>query len=443
MRVQHIGPKIAAIAAFVILSLAVFLLLLKMAGVQLPLERHYTLTARLPDGLQLVSNADVRSSGVKIGRVVGIENRGSQAQVEMQLDDKVLPIYRDARVQIRTKTLVGENYIAVTPGTPRAGEMPSGTTLPVSRAGESVQLDDILSALDPATRGSIQRTVRSLGAGLDKRGGDLNTSLAALQPTFQDGGRLMSVLQAQREQLAALVDDAGTVMQAFGERSGAVRTLAVKLRTTAAAAASRDDEIRATLRELPPTLDQARGSVTRLGELSQIATPVVANLTSAATDLAPTVRELAPAARETRAMVKQLHKLLPDAEPLVRNLRTFATTSQPLAPALDAVLRQANPALAYLAPYHREFGAFFANVGSAVDTHDALGNVGRVHAVVSETSAAVWSPAMQKALNALIAVGGVSKIHSEGVNAYPEPGSVGEPAPPSGRYTRVGPDSRP
>ncbi len=45
MKVQHIGPKIAAIAAFVILSLAVFALLLKMAGVQLPLEHHYTLTA--------------------------------------------------------------------------------------------------------------------------------------------------------------------------------------------------------------------------------------------------------------------------------------------------------------------------------------------------------------------------------------------------------------
>jgi phospholipid/cholesterol/gamma-HCH transport system substrate-binding protein len=230
------------------------------------------------------------------------------------------------------------------------------------------------------------------------------------------------------------------VMQAFGERSGAVRTLAVKLRTTAEAAGARDDELRATLRELAPTLDQARGSVTRLGGLSQTATPVVANLTRAAADLAPAVRDLAPAARATRDAVTQVRKLLPDAEPLVRNLRTFATTSQPLAPALDAVLRQVNPALAYLAPYDREFGAFFANVGSAVDTHDALGNLGRVHAVVSETSAAVWSPAMQRALNALIAAGGVSKIHSEGVNAYPDPGTVGTPQPPSGHYTRVVPD---
>jgi phospholipid/cholesterol/gamma-HCH transport system substrate-binding protein len=443
MKVQHIGPKIAAITAFVSLSLAVFVLLLKMAGVQLPFETHYTLSARLPDGLQLVNNADVRSSGVKVGRVVGITSRGSQAQVEMELDDKVLPIYRDARVQIRTKTLVGENYLDVTPGTPRAGRLRRGATLPVARAGEAVQLDDILSALDPATRRHIQRTVASLAGGLAGRGGDLNTALAALQPAFQDGSRLMGVLQTQREQLAALVDDAGTVMQAFGERTGAVRTLAVKLRRTAAAAAARDDEIRATLRELPPTLDQARGSVTRLAALSQTATPVVANLTRAATDLAPTVRDLAPAARDTRAMVTQLRQALPDAEPLVRNLRSFATTSQPLAPALDAVLRQVNPALAYLAPYHREFGAFFANVGSAVDTHDALGNIGRVHAVVSETSAAVWSPAMQRALNALIAAGGVSKLHREGVNGYPEPGAVGKPQPPSGNYTRVKPDSRP
>lgn len=442
MKVQHIGPKLIGIGAFTALCLTIFVGLLFTTGYRAPWSNPYTLTVRVPKALQLVNNSDVRASGVKVGKVAKITDRGSQSDLELELDPKALPVYRDALVQVRTKTLVGENYIDLTRGSPRAGALPSGSKLPGSRAGETVQVDQILDALDPETRRHVQRTVRSFGAGLDGRGADLNASLAALQPTFQDGSRLMGVLAAQRTQLASLVQDAGDVMRSFGERSDAVRTLAAKLRQTAEAAASRDGEIRETVNELGPTLTQVRRSVTALGSLSRTATPVTSDLESSAADLVPAIRDLTPAARASRALVTEVRRILPDAEPLVRNLRVFATTAQPLAPAIDALLRQINPALAYLAPYNREFGAFFANVGALVDTHDALGQLGRVHALVSEASLVNWSPAMRKALEALLTTSGLSKFKYHWTNPYPAPGTVGDPKPATGDYTRVMPDSR-
>jgi phospholipid/cholesterol/gamma-HCH transport system substrate-binding protein len=435
MKVQHIGWKLVACGAFVALCLGIFLMLLRMSGIHF--GDGYTLTARFPNGLQLVTNSDVRARGVKVGRVVSIKDHGAQAEVKMSLDKKVLPVYGDAQVQLRTKTLVGENYVDIVPGTQAAGELKSGSRLPVSDAKPSVQLDEILSSLGPKTRAHIRTNIRSLGDGLSGRGGDLNTALASLEPIFGDGGRVMSVLDDERDRVAAVVDKAGDVMQAFGERTDSVRTLAVKLRQTAVAAGSRDAQIRSTLRELPGTLRQAQGSTAKLGAFSRTATPVVADLTDAAGDLAPTVHDLGPAARDTRELVGELKGLLPHSEPLLRGLRSFSDATVPVAPALDSVLRQVNPALTYLAPFHREFGSFFANVGSVIDTRDAMGKIGRVHPVVSETSAAIWTPQMRDALNALLDAGGLSKIHREYNNAYPKPGTIGKPQQFDGVYPQV------
>ncbi len=442
MKVQHLALKITAIAAFLVLTLGIFLMLLRMAGVQMPFGDAYKINAQLPDGLQLVTNADVRSAGVKVGRLSAITSRGARAEVELQLDDDVVPVYRDARVLVRTKTLVGENYVELDRGHPRAGALPSGATLPIARAGDAVQLDQVLSTLDPRTRRHVQRTVRTMGGGFDGRGDDINAILSAMQPTVRDGGRLLAVLAEQRRQLGGLIADAGTVMQAVGERRTALQTLVLKLRTTADAVAARDDAFRASFAEVPPTLRQAAGSTERLGRLAGTATPVVADLTRAATLLTPAVRELGPAARTTRATVAELRRLLPESEPLVRNLETFADAAGEVPAPLDAALREGRPTLSYLVPFRRDIGSFFANVGSVVDTHDQYGQLGRVHPLVSPTSAAIWSPELRKALDALTDIGAVGALFREDTNAYPRPGSIGAPRPFDGKVDVVDPDVR-
>jgi len=439
MRVNNVGLKIALLGLFTAVCAGIFVYLYGAAGGKIRVSAPYQVTVRVPNAFQLVPNADVRSAGVKVGTVNSVESDGRDAAVAIELKDAHAPIHRDARVLVRTKTLVGENYLDLEPGTPGAGKVPDKATLSIDRAQDAVQLDQILSALDRRTRRAVSANLRNLGDGLGKRGADLNRLFGAARPAIATGGRALAVLDAQSDAVARTVDNTGRVMSAIGERRDDVRTLATSARRTAEAVAARDRRLGELLRVLPSTLDQTRSSTARLGAFADRAAPVTHDLRLAARDLGPVMEDLGPSASSARRLLVELPPLLRVANPLLRQLRGFSEAAGPAVGSLDAVLRELNPALGYLKQYDREVGAFFANVGSALDTYDAVGNIARVHVLVGEASFGGLSPSARKALDALIAAGGMTEVHQTRSNAYPKPGTVGTPGAFDGDYPRLQP----
>ena len=172
---------------------------------------------------QILKHADVRSAGVKVGKVSKVINRitpgGTLAIIEMELKDEFDPIYKNATVTVRQKTLVGENYVDITRGDPQAGEVPRKGTLPLAQDQEVAPVDKILNALDSETRERISHNLQVLGAGFKGRSKDWNRFLGSMEPALHDGGRVMSVLEEQKPQVAALVDQTGTVLQAIANRT--------------------------------------------------------------------------------------------------------------------------------------------------------------------------------------------------------------------------------
>ena len=159
------------------------------AGGRLPLAGHlYTVTAQVQDPQGLLKHADVRAAGVKVGSVSNITNMatptGTIAEVQMQLNGNYAPIYRNATVLVRQKTLVGENYIEITRGLPKYGQLPDGGALPLSHDLESVPLDKILNSLTAPVRREVQVDLQSLGGGLHHEGEHLNEFLSQLEPVF-------------------------------------------------------------------------------------------------------------------------------------------------------------------------------------------------------------------------------------------------------------------
>jgi phospholipid/cholesterol/gamma-HCH transport system substrate-binding protein len=292
---------------------------------------------------------------------------------------------------------------------------------------------------DPATRRGVRRNLMGLGVGLKSHGGDLNELFAQLLPTVAKGGTLVNVLEPQRQQLAALIDDSGKVMQALGERTSQFRTLVVDAKATAEAVASRDAQLRATLDQLPSTFAQARKTVGLLSNVSVIASPVFRHLRLASADLVPAVRDLAPSAADARVLFRQLDPFLAAVQPLLSQLRPAATKLATVALPLDAVLRQANPALGYLQAYSQEFGSFFSNVNAAVATKDALGYRGRVFAIVGPNQLTSIPRSQRQLLDAFINAGGFHVLQGTLANAYPKPGTAGNPQPFDGHYSRVQP----
>jgi phospholipid/cholesterol/gamma-HCH transport system substrate-binding protein len=273
----------------------------------------------------------------------------------------------------------------------------------------------------------VQRNLDGLGPGVKGRGADINRLFAALPPTATQGDRTLGLLKAQRAQVAAIVDNTGAVMQAFADRTQQVRTLARQGKATAIAVRDRDEQFGAALRELPPTLERARSSVANLASFATNATPVMRDLSVAFKDLTPVMRDLTPAARSTRELFDELPPFLDVVDPALEQLSPFAEQLRPAVGSTDAFLRQVNPALEFLQPYREELGSFFPNAGSAVDATDAVGHLGRVHAVIAPSSFTGLDANTKKALDALIAAGGLSQLVGEKVNGYPRPGTVGEP----------------
>jgi phospholipid/cholesterol/gamma-HCH transport system substrate-binding protein len=437
--VHNILGKSLGIGAFVAFTLMLFAVLFNGAGGRLRVSEPYSVQVVMPDAFQLVQNADVRWAGVKIGQVSNIQSRGAQAVVKIEIDKKYAPLYRDASTLLRTKTLVGENYLQVNPGTPRAGALAKNAAIPIEQAGEAVQLDEILSSLDTRTRSAISRNLDGLGTGVAGRSAELGRLFAATRPTLADGATVMSAVRTQREGFAQLVQDTGEVTQAVAGRSRDLQTLARSAKATAQAVAARDEALGQTIEQLPGTLRQARKSVAHLQAFARDATPVMADLETGFARLEPVVKALPRAASSSRVMVRQLEPFLKVADPLLSRLRPFTSALTPTMPALDALLHQVQPMATYLKPYYRDAAALFAANGAMLSYRDKFGGAARIFNTIDIDSYAGFSPEMREAVDRLQAIGAlaVENFPRKGKNAYPAPGAIGTPAPFDGHYPRV------
>src|SRR5437868_6758014 len=85
--------------------------------------KGYRFHVLFQQGTNLAPNNDVRISGVSVGKVVAVTPRGQLTDATVQLDQRYVPLASDARAILRTKTLLGETFVALTPGTRTAPKL--------------------------------------------------------------------------------------------------------------------------------------------------------------------------------------------------------------------------------------------------------------------------------------------------------------------------------
>ena len=130
------GPGIGGLAAIAGFTLSVGLLLTFLwiaFGGSLPTAPEgYRFKAAFPEAALLVNEADVRMAGVNVGKVKGKELApgGRRTIADIEIDHRFAPIKRDARVMLRQKSLLGETYVEIAPGSRDAPDLPEGALLP-------------------------------------------------------------------------------------------------------------------------------------------------------------------------------------------------------------------------------------------------------------------------------------------------------------------------
>jgi phospholipid/cholesterol/gamma-HCH transport system substrate-binding protein len=370
-------PTLGRIAAMVLFTLSVFGLLMFLwasFGGTLPLNpKGYRFKAAFPEASLLVVEADVRMAGVNVGKVKQKElGPGGQTTVaEIEIDNRFAPIREDTRAILRQKSLLGETYVELTPGSPDAEDLDEGATLPGRNVQETTELDEVFQAFDPETRRYFQEWMHESGiVSSDTFSQDLSDSLGNAAPFFENGVDLLRPLDEQEVALRQVVRDTGRVFDAITREDGDLRGLIVNGEATFSALASRDDALAETFQIFPTFLRETRATVTRLEQFARNTDPLVRDLREPAQDLAPTLRDLGD-------LSPDLEKLFRDIDPLVEASETGLPAAERLLEGAEPVLgsthvfmRELNPILSYLS-YARTIVSQFLSVGGS-----ALGGTG-------------------------------------------------------------------
>ncbi|HLH66839.1 MAG TPA: MlaD family protein [Solirubrobacteraceae bacterium] len=375
-------PQIAAMIAFTASCAGLLIFLWVSFGGPLPLAaKGYRFSVEFDQAAELAPQAQVQISGVPVGRVVSVslDRRTGLDRAVIEIDSRYAPRPADTRAILRAKTLLGETYVQLSPGTPGGPMLPDGGTLPRAQVAPTVQLDQILSALDPATRRAFETWMQQGGIALTGRGEQFNAAFADLYPFATDVDSVLAVLRRDAAQTSALLRYGGQVFAALGRSPEALRGLVKNGAATFAATAARDAQLADAVRALPSFLTQARLTVTRLDSFARLARPLVDELRPAAAQLTPVLEGTVRLAPELRSLLSDLGPLTGASARGFPALSAFLNESIPFLSALTPYLGQLVPMIEYANAYRGEIAAFFANSAATTQAIAASGNGGTAH----------------------------------------------------------------
>ena len=286
-----------------------------------PFDNPFQVKAAFKDVNQLKPRSPVRIAGVNVGKVKKIEalGRGEGALVTMEIDEKGLPIHNDAQAKVRPRIFLEGNYfVDLRPGTPSAPAFDDGGMIPIQNTASPVQFGQVLETLQNDTREDLRTVLREYGKAVSGEGGrGFNRSIDYWKPAFKNSALVNDATRGRLEHdLSNYLRGARRVAEGLDRDPRALKALITHFATTADAFAREQDNLSATLRELPDTLQTGRRAFGALRE----AFPSVRRL---AGDLERTVPTSGPALDAMLPFVRQMRGLVRPAElqGLARDLR--------------------------------------------------------------------------------------------------------------------------
>ena len=357
--------QLLVITAFALSCFGILLFLWVTFGGPTPFRaKPYQLKIPFNEATQLAEQSDVRISGVNIGKVQSIElaPNHKQALATVDIENQYAPLPEDTRAMLRTKTLLGETYVELTPGSNQSPKLEDGATLPVANITKSVQLDEIFRTFDPKTRAAFQAWQQEAAIAIQGQGQNLSYAIGEFEPAFTEFERLFRTLDSQRLAVSQLFQNGATTFRALRGREGEVANLIRNSNAVFTTTARRNRDIEAIFRAFPTFLDESRLTLTDLRGFAENADPLMRQLVPAAKQLSPTlisIAKFAPEARDFFDALVKVNALAPTGLPAFRKL--FRDEFPPLLRALDPFVRNLNPVLVGLNLYKREVPSFFAN----------------------------------------------------------------------------------
>ncbi len=352
---RGMSPVLAGALVLVVVAVAVFFGFTK----EVPFTHGFRMNAVFENANSIRPNAPVRIAGVNVGKVTKIERyKDTDATlVTFELDDAALPVHKDAVAKIRPRIfLEGNFFVDLQPGTPTSPTLSDGDTIPMTQTAAPVQLGDVLTSLQQDTRASLQDVLRDYGGALTRKPSAADdaqadpdvrgkTAAESLNANFTYAGpALRNVSIVNEALLGARPDDLGTLISSLAKVTGALgrnerqlQDLVTNFNRTTAIFADESENLRASVRELAPTLAVTDRTLADLNAAFPPTRAFAREILPGVRETPATIDAAFPWIDQTRALLapSELQGLVRELSPATRDLATTVDATNELLPQTD------------------------------------------------------------------------------------------------------------
>jgi phospholipid/cholesterol/gamma-HCH transport system substrate-binding protein len=386
---------VAALVGLIIVALLVASVILANQRLALPgwmpvLGQDFTEVEAELSSAQAVTPGQgqtVNVAGVEVGEISAVRLEQGKAIVTLKLEEGSVPVYKDASVLLRPKTGLKDMVAELTPGTAEAGELEEGQRIPIGQTLPDVNLDEILASLDGDTRTYLQLLLSDGGTALGGNGRHLANTIRRFEPTARDTRKIAEQLATRRRNIKRVIHNFSLLVDELGAKDDQLAAFVDSSNAVFAALAEEDANLRATLQELPSTLDATQSALGKAKLLADELGPTLESLRPGARALGPALVATRPFLRETTPVIEdEIRPFVRASRPAVRELRPAMRDLSALTPDLVRTFKVVNRlvnTLAYNPPGASDEGFLFwaswvNHLGPAIfSNQDAQGPIRR------------------------------------------------------------------
>lgn len=414
------APSPAQLTAMIVFAFSCFSLILFLwisFGGPVPLKpQGYRVTMSFDEAVQLATEADVRISGVTVGKVKKIEPKSGRTDATLEIDARYSPLPEDVRAILRSKTLLGETYIEMTPGTKGLPTIPENGRVSKTQISPQVELDEVIRTFDPKTREAFGDWLVGQADSVKGRGDDLNQAFGVLPMFLSDSNDLIGVLRRHDEALSKVFANTADIFEAIDSRPGQLTELIRASNRLLRVTAHRSTQLTETFNEFPAFLRETRKTIAQFSEFSDGTQNLIKNTGEFADASSAIMKKSVKVTQDARAIVNNLEPMLDRADRGLPATDEFLDLAKPALAQLDPFLRNLNPVLQFIGFYQREITAFAANDAAASQAQQTSSKPQKGQAPQGHYLRALVSLAPDNLAYS------PSKTVKKRTNAYPRPG---------------------
>jgi phospholipid/cholesterol/gamma-HCH transport system substrate-binding protein len=221
---KTMSAAVKLVIFMVVTTLATSVLVVTIGNIGFGEKKQYE--AVFTDVTGVNTGDDVRVAGVKVGTVdeIAIENR-DLARVAFSVDAE-MALDQSTEAIIRYRNLVGQRYIALTPGAGASGVLEEGATIPLSRTAPALDLTVLFNGFKPLFQALSPEDINKLSYKIVRvfqgEGGTMESLLAST-------ASVTNTIANRDRVIGELIDNLNDVLTTLSRRDDELSSLIIEL----------------------------------------------------------------------------------------------------------------------------------------------------------------------------------------------------------------------